>query len=88
MSTPTETKLEKMMRQQAEASKRYYQKKLSKQVIESGQLSEAEMEKIAQRRITCRARYQANKEVYKQRVKAYREAKKAQAQEQAQELSS
>lgn len=80
MSAPTETKLEKMMRQQAEASRRYYAKKLSKQAIEAGQLNEEEMSKIAQRRTYYRERYQANKEEYKQRVKAYREAKRAQPQ--------
>lgn len=84
MSTPTESRLEKMMRQQAEASRRYYAKKLSKQAIQAGQLSEDQLAKIAQRRTYYRERYQANKEEYKQRVKDYRASQRAQAQAQAQ----
>lgn len=82
MSTP-ETKLEKIMRQQAEASARYYAKKLSKQAIQSGNLSDAEMEKIKERRNYYKQRYQENKDLYKQRVKDYRAAKRAQVQAQS-----
>lgn len=78
MSSPEE-KLQKIRTQQAEASRRYYAKKLSKQAIEAGQLSEAELAKINQRRAYYRERYQENREEYKQRVKDYRAAKLAQA---------